>query len=403
MNPRKSVLRALGAFVTLAFASVSAVAAWERQAIDAGGIPGAKIATSTATSRTYIPLLQDRALAVFDGASAPARMELAIKPTAVGYSAVGGRLFVAGMFDNAVIVIDEASGSQTRIAAGSHPDNILVDDVRGKVYVSNWGGITGQGGITVIDTATLASRTVPLGGAVTAMAHDAQAGTVVVTVAPGPATQDFLAALDAQGNLVARLDAGYSAYSLAVDSRDGRVYVGGLSGSPLGGATVSRVLSVFSLPGLTLVSRREWTSQQTYHPLTFLVDPAQPGLYIGSGESTVLTHVDASGGMQSWQLPLGETTLQDGRRVTNGIFGLDADPANGRIFASSPVGSLVAEFNPVTGATELVGIPGAVGFDAVHFLGSGTVLVTDAGNDRQFTLLKRANEHPLRRLRLRKD
>jgi len=57
-------------------------ARWDQQTVDVGGLPGQKAAISPATSRAYIPLLQQRALSVFDGVNA-SRLELDIKPTAV--------------------------------------------------------------------------------------------------------------------------------------------------------------------------------------------------------------------------------------------------------------------------------------------------------------------------------
>lgn len=118
---------------------------------------------------------------MFDGVAPPARMELAIKPTAVGYSSSTGRLFVAGMFDIAVVAIDEATGMQTSIGVGSYPDTIIVDDVRGKVFVSNWGGITQQGGFSIIDSRTLSVRKVALDGAVSEMALDRETGVLFLT------------------------------------------------------------------------------------------------------------------------------------------------------------------------------------------------------------------------------
>lgn len=391
---KASIVRAL--MVALAtWSAAQGLAAWDQKAVDAGGIPGQEIAISSATSLAYIPLLQQRALAVFDG-ERMSRIELDIKPTTVGYSEATGRLFVLGMFDNAVIAIDEATGSKTRLAVGSYPDNIIVDDVRGKVYVSTWGGIRGQGGLAVIDSRSLAVRDVPLGGYVTGMALDPETGNLFLTGETPIDRSSFLAALDSEGNVVAREDTGYQAYSLAVDSRTGYVYLAGLSERPTDNRAVDRIFSVYAQPGLQLVTRHAWPTGADLFRLNFLVDPAEPGLYFSSGQSTTLLRLDAEGrNLKTWQLPLGNTLLEDGRTVINGIFGLDADPATGHIFVSSPVGSLVAEFDPTTGAADVVGIPGAVGFSAVHFWPDSTrMLVTDGAGDFQLTLLRRSSLAP---------
>lgn len=388
---KSSLIRTCFIALSVHCCSAPAFAAWIQEVVDAGGIPGQHIAISSATSKAYIPLLRDKALAVFDGVAPPSRMELAIKPTAVGHSAATGRLFVAGMFDNAVVAIDEATGVQlSTMGVGSYPDTIIVDDVRGKVFVSNWGGVTQQGGFSIIDSHTLSVRNVALDAAVTEMALDRETGVLFLT-AERVRQQSFIVAADTDGNIAGRSDVGFRAYSLAVDSRNGRVYVGGLAADPLYGVTGDRLLWVFTQPGLQLVNRVAWSTGTDGSALSFMVDPTQPGLYFGRWQSDTLLRVDANGNnLQSWPLSLGNTVLSDGRTVVNGIIGLDADPATGRIFISSPTGGLVAEFNPATAATNIVQIPGAVGFNSVTFWpDSNRMLVTDAADERHLTLLRR--------------
>ena len=382
-------LRKLTSSVVLALALYSghALAAWERQAVNISGLLSGEVAVSTATSKVYIPLLQQRALAVLDGLESR-RLEMDIQPTSAAYSAATGRIFVLGMFDNAVIAIDEATGAQTRIAVGSYPDNILVDEAGGKVYVSNWGGVARQGGLSVIDAATLVAHNIPMSGSITAMALDTRTGTVVVTGETGPGSNDFITAVDAQGRVIGRLDAGYRGYSLAVDSRNGRVYVGALSGSAMGGAAVNRVLTTYSLPGLRQESRIEYPALQSYHPLVFMVDPHRPGLYFAAGDTTTLRRIDGNGGLQEWNLPLGET-ISDGRRVVNGIFALQPDQTTGRIFVLSASGGLTAEFDPLTAATEIIEVAGSTSFSAQLFLPGGRLLVRDPV-DGKFYLVQRS-------------
>jgi DNA-binding beta-propeller fold protein YncE len=385
-----SLLRTLAVSIVL-LQTTPALADWERQVIDAGGKPGQELAISSETSRAYVPLLGDRALAVLDGnGSQVARLELEIKPTSAGYSAATGRVFVLGMFDNAVMAIDEASGAQSRIAVGAYPDNIVVDDARGKVFVSMWGGLSGAGGLAVIDASTLDTRNVAVGGAVTTIALDQATGNVFLTGEVGG--RSFVMAVDTAGNVLGREDAGYRAYSLAVDSRNGRVYVGALSGNP-SDPGVSRVFTIYSQPGLQRVSRVEWPTGPDRSQLVFLVDPAEPGLYLSSNGSTNILRLNADGqDLRVWTLPLGDTVLSDGRRITNGVFGLNANPATGHIFASSPVGSLVAEFDPSNGTSEVIGLPGAVGFNAVLFWpGGDRLIVPDAAGDQQLTILHRTS------------
>lgn len=382
-------LRKLTSSVVLALALYSghALAAWERQAVNISGLLSGEVAVSTATSKVYIPLLQQRALAVLDGLESR-RLEMDIQPTSAAYSAATGRIFVLGMFDNAVIAIDEATGAQTRIAVGSYPDNILVDEAGGKVYVSNWGGVARQGGLSVIDAATLVAHNIPMSGSITAMALDTRTGTVVVTGETGPGSNDFITAVDAQGRVIGRLDAGYRGYSLAVDSRNGRVNVGALSGSAMGGAAVNRVLTTYSLPGLRQESRIEYPALQSYHPLVFMVDPHRPGLYFAAGDTTTLRRIDGNGGLQEWNLPLGET-ISDGRRVVNGIFALQPDQTTGRIFVLSASGGLTAEFDPLTAATAIIEVAGSTSFSAQLFLPGGRLLVRDPV-DGKFYLVQRS-------------
>jgi hypothetical protein len=395
MPLRRHIPRVLLALCAIAFGPGPALAAWELRTIDAGGIPGQEAAISSATSLAYVPLLAQRALAVFDGVNAPSRMALSIRPTSVGYSAGTGRIFVAGMFDNAVVAIDEATGAQTRIDVGPYPTGVLVDDSRGKVYVQRWGGIRGEGGLAIIDGRSLAVRDVYLGGAITGMAQDRETGALFLTGesfgSSGPG-MGFILALDAEGHVIGRQEVGYQAYSLAVDSRDGRVYLGELSGKPIGGAAVSRIFKIYSQPGLKLLRRIEWPAGSDYSRLNFLVDPARPGLYFGSGGSSQLLRVDPEGdNLQAWHLPAGRTVLQDGRTIVNGIFALRADPATGAILALRPAGSMITQFDPRGGAIETIGIPGAVGFSGASFWPDASrMLVTDAIGAFQMTVLRRS-------------
>ena len=386
---RTTLLKLLVAALAACGAGLS-IAGWERQTVELDGIPGFKPAISTATSLAYIPLLQQRAISVFDGVKAT-RLELDIRPTAVAYSAATGRLFVLGMFDNAVIAIDEASGARTRIGVGSFPDNVIVDDARGKVYVSNWGGVIGEGSLSIIDSGTLAVRNVPLRGPASSFVQDSATGALFVVVG-SIAGHSTLVALDAEGNVTAREGLRYQGYSLAVDSRTGHVYSGALSHRPsLDPDTVVRIFRVYAQPGLQLVTRHDWPAGRDFFKLNFMIDAARPGIYFSSGQNTTLFRLNAAGqDLEMWHLPLGSTTLYDGRTVVNGIFGLDTDPASGNLFISSPTGSLLMEVDIRTGATEVVGIPGAVGFSGVHFWPDGRVMVTDGSGDFQLTLLKRS-------------
>ena len=384
-----AMLRA--ALVAIAtFGAGAALGAWDRQVVDVGGMPGFRPAFSTATSKVYLPLLQQRALIALDG-DQYSRLELDIRPTAIGYSAGTARLFVAGMFDNAVIAIDEATGAKTRIAVGVSPDHVLVDDARGKVYVTNWGGIAGQGSLSIIDSQTLAVRNVPLQGAVASFAQDSRTGGLFA-VLEGRLGATTLVALDAEGNVLAREELGHQGYSLAVDSRTGHVYSAALSHRPqLGADTVTRTFRVYAQPGLRLVTRHDWPAGRDFFKLNFMVDPVAPGLYFGSGNNTTLFRLDAAGhNLEMWNLPLGTFDFESHTYV-NGIFGIDADPGTGNLFISAPIGSMVAEFNVRTGATEIIEIPGAVGFSAVHFWPDGNrMLVPDGPGEFQLTVLKRA-------------
>ena len=386
---KMSLVRAWLIAVSVYCCSAPAFAAWVQEVVDAGGIPGANIAISSATSKAYIPILREKAIAVFDGVAPPSRMELAIKPTNVGYSAATGRLFVAGGFDNAVVAIDEATGMQSSpIGVGIFPDTIIVDDARGKVFVSNWGGIEQRGSLSIIDSSTLSVRTVALDAAVVEMALDRETGVVFLAL-EHRSTGAALFAMDTGGNIVARANVAFRAYSLAVDSRNGRVYVGGLATDPLAGVIGHRILWVFAQPGLQLVNRVAWSTDPDRMPLVFMLDPARPGLYFGRWESDTLMRVDADGNnLQAWPLSLGSRVLEDGRTVVNGVLGLNADPRSGRIFISSS--RMFAEFDPATAATTVVQFPEAVGFNAVHFWpDSNRILVTDAADEHHFTLLRR--------------
>jgi hypothetical protein len=384
------ILRGFLAASTIALGSAVSHAAWEQTSFDIGGLPGGNLAISSKTSLAYIPILQQKALVTFDGEKST-RLDFDIKPTSIGYSAATGQVFVVGGFDNAVVVLDEATGTRTRLALGTFPSSILVDDVRGKAYTPNWGGIGGQGSLSIIDSRALTVRTVSLSGYVSSFVQDRATGNLFVVVdRHGEGTA--LLALDADGNLLAREPLGYQAYSLAVDSRTGHVYSAGLSHAPyLDVDTVERIFRVFAQPGLQLVTKHVWPAGRDWYKLNFVVDPEKPGLYFSSGGNTALFRVNAAGhDLEMWNLPLGTTTLYDGRTVANGIFGLDPDPATGNLFLSSPIGQFFAEFNPRTGVTEMTTIPGAVGFSGVQFWpDSSRVLVLDGAADFQLTILRR--------------
>jgi hypothetical protein len=168
----------------------------------------------------------------------------------------------------------------------------------------------------------------------------------------------------------------FRAYSLAVDSRDGRLYVGSFSGSPAGGATVNRVVTIYG-QGLQQISRIELpVVQQNYHPLAFLLDPQQPGLYLASLNEPAVRRIDPNGAnLQSWQLPL-----------ESGISQFKSDPATGRIFLLAPQDHVIAEFKASTGTIEEVEASGSDQFALVHFMSAERMLVLD-GRDGKFYLL----------------
>jgi YVTN family beta-propeller protein len=97
---------------------------------------------------------------VIDGATnSTAKVAAGSNPYAVAVNPVTNMVYVANWTSNNVTVIDGATNTTTTVPAGSTPFDVAVNQLTNKIYVVN----DGSGSVTVIDGATNTPATVTVG------------------------------------------------------------------------------------------------------------------------------------------------------------------------------------------------------------------------------------------------
>jgi YVTN family beta-propeller protein len=187
-------------------------------------------AVDGATGRVYVALWETDTLAVVDGTRHTLWKLVPDIPGASGVVVDDTRVYVTATRSDELIVLDaQTCAIIQRVPVGDAPYAVLCDPARHRVYVSN----AGEDTVSIVDTHTGAIvSTVTLGGLghPQNLALDAIHGRVYVTYALTPKYRGIAAIDAASGQVVSHLSGGekeslFAAYGIAVDPAMGRVYV----------------------------------------------------------------------------------------------------------------------------------------------------------------------------------
>jgi len=188
------------------------------------------------THRAFVANYGDASLSVLDAHSGAHLATIAVPPlpSLLAIASAAGRLYVGTDTSDAaghtiVTVLDTANGQRLRtVAVGAGASAIAVQQPTGHVFVAN----EGDNSVSMLDARSgRVLRTLGVGDVPVALAIDDRSGRVFV-VNEGPERDGFpigpssISLLDADTGAVLRtVTVGYGARALAIDERQGHVFV----------------------------------------------------------------------------------------------------------------------------------------------------------------------------------
>jgi YVTN family beta-propeller protein len=188
------------------------------------------LAVDGATGRVYVALWEADALAVVEGIHHTLWKLVPGIPGASGVAVDDTRVYVTAARSDELIVLDaETCAIIQRVPVGDAPYAVVADHARRRVYVSN----AGEDTVSIVDSdAGAVVSTVKLGGLghPQNLALDSIHGRVYVTYALTPKYRGIVAIDASTGQITAQLlgseqETLFAAYGIAVDATAGQVYV----------------------------------------------------------------------------------------------------------------------------------------------------------------------------------
>jgi DNA-binding beta-propeller fold protein YncE len=371
------ILNRLAASAALCIAA-TASAQWVQETVTVGANPGGAMAFSSTTGRAYIPLMGEAAIAVLDGSLAASKIALPAKAAALTIDQAARRIAAISLFSNQLHLIDEASGSVRTVPVGVMPSAVRANEITGRVYVANWGGLESRGSVSVVDPGSMQVVTTAINGSTVELELDAQRGHAYVTFERPYGGQGYIGIVEASGAVAGELALGRRPYALHVDAASRRVFV-----------ATTGTLHVLEAGSLRVLKEVTFEAQTAY-PSRIAFDATAGRVYFGSGASNRLHSVDTDGNdLRTWDLALGSYEYYGTR--ANTVHGIEVHAPSGNVYVSSPGGNQLAVFDPVTARLDRIALPGAVGFNTVAFSPDDQrLIVADAAGDNEVTVLKRA-------------
>jgi uncharacterized repeat protein (TIGR01451 family) len=233
------------------------------------------LAVDGATGRVYAALWETDALAVVDGTAHALLTLVPGIPGASGVAVGGNRVYVTATRSDELIVLDaQTCAIIQRVPVGDAPYAVVCDPARERVYVGN----AGEDTVSIVDSYKDAVvSTVKLGGLghPQNLALDSIHGRVYVTYALTPKYRGIAAIDGSTGQIVSHLSGSereslFGAYGIAVDAALGRVYV-----------TTAQELVALSAESMEIIGRMPGVGPAYGFGLT--LDLAGEHLYIVDG------------------------------------------------------------------------------------------------------------------------
>lgn len=399
--------RFLAAVFILLIASLPVIAQSVVATVPVGIYPGGT-AVNTATNKIYVanlgcsawPCANAGTVSVISGLSnaVVGTVNVGVNPVYVAVNTATNKIFVSNQCGDdincqspgTVTVIDGATLGTTTVNVGYVPARLAVDAIRNKIYVVNMctaGGIpecqnNSAGTLTVIDGATLTTRSVSVGWGPTDVAVNAPTNRIYVTALTNSGGGNGnVTVVDGNSLGTQTVQTGYDSYSVAVNPVTNTVYASNLCGSS---ASCQSGGTVTVINGTSLATQ---TVRTAYLPYWLTVNNVTNKIYVANNCSDLacsqapsVTVIDGS--------TLGTTQVS--------VCGAGALPADIQVNAAAnqiylPCNAQPGSVDIIDGATNHVtplsvgNLPSGVSIDAatdsayVPNAMDGTVSVISAG------------------------
>lgn len=231
------------------------------------------VAVNTATGRAYVANAGDGTVSVLDPGSDAVVATIAVgaHPYSIAADPATGDIFVTHTFGNQISLVDGTTNAVTQIDTGS-ADLIAINSHTAKIYLLGYGGA-----VTVLDEASRTFTRRDVGRHAWALTLDETSGTVYVT-----RIEDAdLAALKPNSSQPAILPAGAIPCAIAVDSKNGTLYIANYGDNTMTAVSTGNGKVVATLS----VGKR---------PKAIAFDPILNRIYVANTGGDTVTVIDAA-------------------------------------------------------------------------------------------------------------
>src|ERR1022692_270134 len=259
-------------------------------------------------------------------------------PDGIAVNPVTNQIYVSN-FDNKVTVIDGATNETTTVETGTSPGPIAVNSVTNKIYVANYN----SNNVTVIDGATNATTTVPAGNGPWAIAVNTVTNQIyvansntVINQEYVPNTSGTVTVIDGATNATTTVPVGSYPDAIAVNSVTNKIYVGNrgsnsvtvIDGATNGADTITvgsnpDAIAVNPVTDMIYVANSGSANVTVINGAAVPVSPSfssQPqSVTVNGGASVAFTASASSTFIPTYQWSLNGTVLADGGGISGSL------------------------------------------------------------------------------------
>src|ERR1022692_142881 len=259
-------------------------------------------------------------------------------PDGIAVNPVTNQIYVSN-FDNKVTVIDGATNGTTTVETGTSPGPIAVNSVTNKIYVANYN----SNNVTVIDGATNATTTVPAGNGPWAIAVNTVTNQIyvansntVINQEYVPNTSGTVTVIDGATNATTTVPVGSYPGAIAVNSVTNKIYVGNrgsnsvtvIDGATNGADTITvgsnpDAIAVNPVTDMIYVANSGSANVTVINGAAVPVSPSfssQPqSVTVNGGASVAFTASASSTFIPTYQWSLNGTVLADGGGISGSL------------------------------------------------------------------------------------
>jgi|ERR1039457_5004336 YVTN family beta-propeller protein len=297
------------------------------------------IAVNPVTNQIYVSNF-DNKVTVIDGATnGTTTVETGTSPGPIAVNSVTNKIYVANYNSNNVTVIDGATNATTTVPAGNGPWAIAVNTVTNQIYVANSNTVINQeyvpntsGTVTVIDGATNATTTVPVGSDPEVIAVNSVTNKIYV---PNYDSNN-VTVIDGATNATITVLVGSYPGAIAVNSVTNKIYVGNrgsnsvtvIDGATNGADTITvgsnpDAIAVNPVTDMIYVANSGSANVTVINGAAVPVSPSfssQPqSVTVNGGASVAFTASASSTFIPTYQWSLNGTVLADGGGISGSL------------------------------------------------------------------------------------